>query len=310
MGRELGEEAAEFFAEAQMRTDDSERLRVEIRHVDGVANGSVEERGADGLRDFNSDAFLRLGGGSAEVRREDEIWRLTENGIRRERFGFENVERRSCHLAAVQGLGERRLVDQAAARAIDDANAASCLAKALGVEQVPRLRCEWRVKSDEIGVLEQLSKVIDQLHLKRPRACCGEVRVEGQDAHAEGNRAPAQLAADAAHADDAERLVIQLDALQFLPAPFAVAHHGIGLRKFPSGAEEKGEGVLRSGYGVAAGRVHHNDAAPGGGLNVHVVHADTCSPDDAEFCSGLEDGGGDFGFAPHHEAAEVGNEFD
>src|SRR5207302_989001 len=61
-GRELREKAAEFFAETQMWPNQSQCFRVERRHVYGIANRSLEQGGANGLRDFDTHALLRLGG--------------------------------------------------------------------------------------------------------------------------------------------------------------------------------------------------------------------------------------------------------
>ena len=76
--RKLRQETREFFTEAQMRSDDGESFRVEIRHVNGVANGPFEERGANGLCDLEADAFLRLDRGRAEVRSENQVWRFPQ----------------------------------------------------------------------------------------------------------------------------------------------------------------------------------------------------------------------------------------
>ena len=66
-----------------MRTDYRERLRVEIRHVHGVADRSFQERGADRLRDLDPDTFLRLRRGRAEMRSQNEVWDFAERRIGR-----------------------------------------------------------------------------------------------------------------------------------------------------------------------------------------------------------------------------------
>ena len=95
-GRELRKETAELFAETQMRPDDRERFRVEVRHVDRVANCSFEQRGADRLRDLDADTFLRFGGGSAEMRSKNKIRR----GRKGESFGKGSVSKTSSAAAA------------------------------------------------------------------------------------------------------------------------------------------------------------------------------------------------------------------
>ena len=76
----------------------------------------------------------------AEVRREDEIRQPAQRGIRGQRLHLEDVERRGGDLLALQRLDQRRFIDQAAARAVDDAHALLRLREALGVEHVLRLR--------------------------------------------------------------------------------------------------------------------------------------------------------------------------
>ena len=94
--RELGKEAAELFAETQMRADDGQRFRIEVRHVDRVADRAFKQRGADRLRDFDSDAFLRFRGRGAEMRRENKI-RQSRNG---ESAGNGSVSKTSSAAAA------------------------------------------------------------------------------------------------------------------------------------------------------------------------------------------------------------------
>ena len=98
--RKLREEAAEFLAKTQMRPNDSERFRVEVRHVDGVADRPFEQGRANRLRDFDADAFLRFGGRSAEMRRQNKIRHFAQRRIGRQRFRFENIERRAGDVTA------------------------------------------------------------------------------------------------------------------------------------------------------------------------------------------------------------------
>ena len=81
--RDLGEKETELLAKTQMRSNDREGLGVEVRHIDGVADGAFEEGGLNGLGDFDADTFLRFGGGSAQMRSEDQgsaTFRKEESG--------------------------------------------------------------------------------------------------------------------------------------------------------------------------------------------------------------------------------------
>ena len=66
-----------------------------------------------------------------------------------------------------------------------------------------RLGRERSVQGEEIRQRQELIEFLDQLDLKRARPARGKIRIVGQHPHAEGDRAPAQLRADPAHADDA-----------------------------------------------------------------------------------------------------------
>ena len=70
-------------------------------------------------------ALLRFRGRCAEMRRKNKIGRTAQWRIGRQRFNFENVQRRAGDLAISQCLRQRRFVNQTAASAIDDADAAS-----------------------------------------------------------------------------------------------------------------------------------------------------------------------------------------
>ena len=67
-GGELGQQAAEFFAQNQERLDDLVGLDIEIGQVDGVAHGAVDQEINDGLGHFDADVFLRFLGAGAQVR--------------------------------------------------------------------------------------------------------------------------------------------------------------------------------------------------------------------------------------------------
>ena len=202
-----------------MRSDDRQRFGVEIGHVHGVADRAFEQRGANRLRDLDADAFLRFRGRCAEMRSQDKVRRAAQRRIGRQRFGFENIERRAGDMSILQRLNERGFVDQSAARAVDDAHAAFCFLQSRRIENVMRLSRERRVQRNEIGAGEQIVEFIDQLDLQTAGARRGEIWIVGEHAHAEGDRATAQFAADSPHADDAERLVVKLDALEILLVP-------------------------------------------------------------------------------------------
>ena len=297
----------ELFAEAQMRPDDRQCFGVEVRHVHRVADRSFEQRGADRLRDLDADAFLRFGGGGAEMRSENKIGRAAQWRIGGQRFRFENIERRAGHMSILQRLGQGGFVDQAAARAIDDADAALCFLQTRSIDKVMRFRGQRRVQRNEIGAREQIVEFFDELDLQTARARGGEIWIVSDHAHAEGDGAPAQLAADPSHADHAERFVVELDAFETFSVPFSGANARFGRRNFSRDAEQKRKRVLGRRDGISAGRIQDDDAAARGRFNIDIVHADAGATDHAQFAPGVQDIRGHFGLAAHDERAELRN---
>ena len=262
-GASCARETRELFAEAQMRSDDGERFRVEIRHVDGVANGPFEERGANRLGDFDADAFLRLDGGGAEMRGENKVRRFAQRRIGRKRLRFENIERRRRHVPERNASASADSSMSPPRAQLITRTPRFVFASRARIEQMMRLRRERGVQGDEIRRGQEIVEFLDQLDLKRARAGGGEIRIVGRHAHSEGDRAPAQFAADPAHPDDAERLVEKLRLPDF-SGPICPPEHRIGLRNFSGHAKQEGEGVFRGGNRVSARRVHHDHAAPRG----------------------------------------------
>src|SRR5438270_5452221 len=98
---------------------------------------------------------------------------------------------------------------------------------------------ERRVKRNEIRDPEQIIEFFDELDLQTARARRGKIRIVSDHAHAECDRAPAELAPNSSHSDDAERFVIKLDAFKIFPAPFSAAQTRVRLRNFSRDAKQK-----------------------------------------------------------------------
>ena len=112
---------------------------------------------------------------------------------------------------------------------------------------------------------------------KRSSATYG---VERHHAHAEAERALRHQLADAAEAEHAERLLVQLDAAEARPIPGAAGERAVRLRDVARERQQHRQRVLRGGDHVGLRRVCHHDAALGGGVDVDVVHADPGAADD------------------------------
>ena len=241
------------------------------------------------------------------MRRQHDVGQRAERQVVRGRFLLVNVQRRAADLAALQRLEQRGLIDQAAARAVDDAHALLALGQRRRVENLVRLGRQRHVHGDEIGARQEVGQIVRQLHLQAARAALHEIGIVGDDVHPERNRAPRDFAADAAHADDAQRLAVQLGSLERFAVPLARHHGGVRLRNLARQREQQREGVLRGGDRVSARRVHDHDAALGRRGHIDVVHAHARAADDLQPLRRGERLGRHLGLAADDERVEVGD---
>ena len=255
--------------------------------------------------DFDAAFFLRLDRAGAEVGSQGETRVLAEGVVGRERFGGKDVQRGGGDLARIERGQEVVFDHDFAAGAIDHADLGFHLGEGAGIEHAVRLVGDRQVDGDEIGIAVNVVEVRDEREAERFGALLGEEGVVGQDVHAEGQGAAGDLAADAAHAEDAEGLAHQLDALELLAIPFAGRHRGVGLGHLARQAQNQGEGKLGGRDGVAAGRIHDHHAALSGGLDIHVVHSHAGAADDPQLGRGLDDAARHLGLGAHHHGHDV-----
>ena len=128
--------------------------------VDGVGDRAAQQVVRHLLGDLQRDVLLRLGGGGAEMRRAHHVG-MAEQRIRGRRLLGEHVEGRARDVAGIERRAQRRLVDQPAARAVDDAHALLHRRERLAVDDVLGLLGQRRMQGDEIGAPDQLV----ELHL-------------------------------------------------------------------------------------------------------------------------------------------------
>ena len=185
-----------------------------------------------------------------------------------------------CSIARLQ----RRLVDQLAARRVDDPDARLHPRKAVVVEEMLRLGRRRQMERQEVGGRAHLVER-QQLDAHALGDLARDERIVGDDAHAERAGALRHLLADAPEAGDAERLAAQLGAEKPLLLPLAVLHRPIGGGNAARERQHQGAGVLGDADAVRARRVDDEDAARAGRGDVDVVHAGAGAGDDAELAA-------------------------
>ena len=84
----------------------------------------------------------------------------------------------------------------------------------------------------------------------------------------------------ASQPDDTQRLAAQFGPLQRFLLPLAGSGRRMGTRNETRHRQHEGKGVFGHGNSIAAGCVHDHDAAPGGRVEIDVVHAYARASDD------------------------------
>src|SRR5262249_39956750 len=152
---ELARERAELFGQRDEWFQLRRLFRRDRGEVDGVGDRARQEIIRHLFCDLQRDVFLRFRGGRAKMRRADHVW-MAEQQIAGGRLLGEHVEGRAGNVLGTERFDQRLLVDQTAARAIDDAYALLGLGERRRIKDVPGLVRQRRVQRDEIGALQEI----------------------------------------------------------------------------------------------------------------------------------------------------------
>ncbi len=170
-----------------------------------------------------------------------------------------------------------------------------------GADDVAGLGGHRRVQGDEVAARPEVVELLDALDAELQRLVGGEERVEADDGHAERLRPLRHRQADPAEPDDAERLALELRAGELVAVPPAGLEAVVRRGDVARQGQHQGHGVLGRRDRVAAGRVHHDDPAPGRRRHVDVVDADARPHDRLEPRLALEDLGRQLRARPDHD---------
>ena len=114
---------------------------------------SPDEREPHRPRDRDAGLLLRLVGGGAQVRGGDDVLELEERAVGARLLG-EHVEPGGRDPAGLEGVVQRGLVDDAAARGVDQHQRRLGLGQLLGADQADGLRRLGQVHRHEVGLGE------------------------------------------------------------------------------------------------------------------------------------------------------------
>ena len=132
---ELARKRAEFFGQFDERLQFWGLFRRDRGEIDGVGDRPAQQIVRHLLGNLKRDILLRLGGGRTQMRRADNVG-MPEQHVRGSGLLDEHIERGTCNLLGIERFDQRLLVDQAAARAIDDADALFHFRQRRGVDDV------------------------------------------------------------------------------------------------------------------------------------------------------------------------------
>ena len=208
------------------------------RHL-GRRQPQALQRVAHQLQRHAQQAVGGLGGHEGGVGRQRHVLQRRQWMSPVDRLVGEDIEAGCPDPASLHGLDQGRLVDDRAARGVDQHGIGAHQGEAARVDDAPGLVVEAEMKRDNVGFREQRIEGLDRGALQ---VCRHAAPVPGDDVHADPGAEAHHLAADAAGADHAQGLARELYAVQ--RAPGAAAQRAIHPRGLAAAIEHQRERVL------------------------------------------------------------------
>ena len=193
-------------------------------------------------------------------------------------FVFEDVDARPGKVPRRKGLGDGGLVDDPAARDIEDDPARPELGDRLAPDQPPGRACQGDMHGHDVGAREHLVE-LHEFHAVVGRLLSRHERIHPQDEHLHRPCADRDGLTDLAQTDDADGPTAQFQASELGALPLTATDGGIGRRRSSRDAVQQGQRVFSGRDRVARRGVHDHDPGAGRGIEVHVIDADPGSPD-------------------------------
>ncbi len=206
-----------------------------------------------------------------------------------------------------QSAIESVLVEEAAARGVDQADALLHHAYLVVADHVQGLFGARGVDADVVGLTQQLLEV-DLLDVQLLETGVGDVGVVGDHPHLKAAGALRDQPADAAQADDAQGLAVQLAALELLAPPLTALDEAVGPDDVAAACQHQADGVLGRRHHVALGGVADYDALLGGIGDIYVVQTRARSAHDLHVGGGVEEVLVDEGLAADDDAVVLGDD--
>ena len=306
---ELADEGAEHFGELDERLQARRFLGRDRRHVEGVGDRALDQVVRHLLGDLQRDILLRFRGRGAEMRRADDV-RQAEQRVVRRRLDLEHVERRRRRPCRTSSAVDQSASSTSPPRAqlmmrtpffILAIASASMMLRVLSVSGVCSVMKSARANSSSSSTFSTPSSSARAPDRNGSKATTCIFRPTARVATIEPilpqPMTPSVLP------------VISTPMKRFfshLPAWVEALAAGICARQ----REHQRDRVLGRGDRIAEGRVHHDDAARGGGRDVDIVDADAGAADDLELGRGGDQLFGDLGGRADGEAVILADDFE
>ena len=211
---------------------------------------------------------------------------MDERVIARRRLVLEHITRRSADLPRCEGNVEIVLVDDAAARGVDEQQLRIRRGKHRRVDEAARGIAERDAHVHEVGAAKELLQCFDLLVAPRGAFSGRAVRIPAQDAHikccAQNIRHPV---GNVARADKAKRTAGHLMADEFLCAEMVETpgtQTVIDKFQLPVERQQLRHGKLRDRRCAKPRHIRNRNAELGGGSGVDRVAADPVHGDDLQ----------------------------
>ena len=217
----LRQQQSQSVGHVQVAAQLGQRLGIQRRHVDRLLDRPGGEEVDQQFGRLDGHVGLGLFGAGAQVRRAEHAGHAEQRALRAGLFGI-HVQGHAGDLPALEPLDQRRFVVDAAAGAVDQPRALFQHCDFLGADQVLRVVVQRRVDREVIDQGEHFPGRVARFRCPIP----WPGRRAGTD-RSRGSAFPGQGAgghglADAAQADDAQRLAGQLRAHELLAVPAAL----------------------------------------------------------------------------------------
>ena len=233
------------------------------------------------------------------MRRQDQPVARQQRIVGRRRLRDLHVERGALDAAAVERIQQRRLVDDAAARAVDDVGRRLHQGQLRRTDQVARVVLQRAMHGHEVGARQGGAEVGHRLAAHGLDLSRRIGRIDAQALEPQRVQRLRQPAADAPEPDDEHRPSGNVHGDELRPAApvVALAHGAVELVQPLGQRVHHGDGVLHHRRRIGEADGGHDHAPLGRRRHVDVVEADAVARDDLEVGRRLHHGARDLGEA-------------